>query len=154
MPKAKPLLCANELAGLVDQLGDLSEDLRTYAALYTRAEKLKAEIKARFGKLPPGESTTILGTRYQAVLSAMGERDDVDLDAAYKILGAVIWSMMTPHTTKVIAALKPEEARALTTRKLTGPRSVTVTALPKASARKATTGAKCSSSKPPRSAQR
>lgn len=143
MPKSKPAVCTNELAELVDQLGDLAEDLRTYAALNTRAEKLKAQIKERFGKLRPTEGTTITGKRFQAVLSAMGERDELDLEAAHAILGADIWSMMTPHTSKVVAALKPDHARELTTRKLTGPRSVTVTALPKARVRKATTGAPC-----------
>ncbi len=143
MPKAKPAVCTNDLADLVDQLGELAEDLRTYSALSTRAEKLKAQIKERFPKLRPSEGTTITGKRFQAVLSAMGERDEIDLEAAHAILGPAIWSMMTPHTSKVSAALPPDKARELTTRKLSAPRAVTITALPKTRARKATTGAPC-----------
>ena len=132
MAKNPPVSIEPTVAQLVDELGELSIKITELKPAEARAEAIKARLKEMHADLAAEESKTLAGERYESTISACGNRTAVDLEKAYRAIGAdTFWPLFKqPPTTEILKQMPLEAQKGAVSYGANGPRTVTTRALP------------------------
>lgn len=115
---------------VVDEYGDLAVELGPIQSKLTRRDELAKTIRSWYVDENADIGFTADGDRFQATLGAKGNQTLIDIDAAYKALGAKKFRAAATLTLKALeAALPAALVLAVTSKERSGSRTLQVAAV-------------------------
>jgi hypothetical protein len=121
------------LIKMVDELGDLEEEVGPWKAKLARVETLRASIRAVFARSDPGRMYQAAGERWLCLVGKNGNASIVDKAELLKLLGPAKFAEVASISIKALEENCPKEVLgAVVSLEQRGPRVITVVPAPPA----------------------
>jgi hypothetical protein len=118
---------AAALREMVDELGDLEQEIGPYKAKFARVEVLRSSIRSVYVKADPGRMYQASGERWVCLIGKAGNQSVVDTAELLKRVGATKFAEAASITLRALEEAFPKEILgAVVSLEPTGPRIITV----------------------------
>lgn len=118
---------AAALAAMVDELGDLEQEIAEHKIKFARVEVLRASIRSAYAKADPGRMYQAAGERWVCLVGKNGNASIVDKAELLKRIGAAKFCELAGVTLKALEEHVPKEILgAVVSLEPIGPRIITV----------------------------
>lgn len=116
---------------MVDELGDLEQEIGPHKAKFARVEVLRAAVRSAFTKADPGRMYQAAGERWVCLVGKAGNQSIVDKAELLKRIGPAKFCELAGVTVKALEQyVSLEVLGAVVSLEQTGPRIITVVAAP------------------------
>jgi len=121
------------LAKMVDELGDLEQELEPYKPKFARIDQLRAAIRGVYARADPGRSYQPAGERWMVLLGKQGNLSLVDKPQLLKLVGAAKFADIATISLKALEEkCTPDVLGAVVSLEQIGPRMITIVPAPAA----------------------
>jgi hypothetical protein len=118
---------AAALAKMVDELGDLEQEIGPHKAKFGRVEVLRSAIRSAFAKADPGRMYQATGERWNCLVGKAGNQSVVDKDELLKRVGPQKFATAATISIKALEEnFSQEILGAVVSLEPTGPRTLAV----------------------------